>query len=70
MYPDGQLTLRERPGLANALASELDKYEQLIVNPGILILVRQRGNVDFGGVDFAMMPHGNFWQTVGARAIC
>jgi hypothetical protein len=33
LYLDGQLTLRERPGLANASASESDKYEELIVNP-------------------------------------
>jgi hypothetical protein len=64
LYLDGQLTLRERPGLANASASESDKYEELIVNPGVLTLVRQRGNIDCGGVEFVIIRYGNFWQTV------
>ncbi len=34
LYLNGQLTLRERPGLESASASESDKYEELIVNPG------------------------------------
>lgn len=60
------MTLRERPGLANASASasESDKYEELIVNPGVLTLVRQRGNIDCGGVEFVVIRYGNFWQTV------
>ena len=63
-YLDGQLTLRERPGLANASTSESDKYEELIVNPAVLTLVRQRGNIDCGGVEFVVIRYGNFWQTV------
>ena len=64
LYLDGQLTLRERPGLANASASESDKYEELIVNPAVLTLVRQRGNIDCGGVEFVVIRYGNFWQTL------
>jgi hypothetical protein len=64
LYLDGQLTLHERPGLANPSASESDKYEELIVNPATLTLVRQRGNIDCGGVKFIMIRYGNFWQTV------
>jgi hypothetical protein len=64
LYLDGQLTLRERPGLTNASASESDKYEELIVNPGVLTLVRQRGNIDCGGVEFVVIRYGNFWQTI------
>jgi hypothetical protein len=64
LYLDGQLTLRERPGLVNASASESDKYEELIVNPAILLLARQRGNIDCGGAQFIMIRYGNFWQTV------
>jgi len=45
LYWGGQLTMRERPGLTNASASESDKYEELNVNPGVLTLVRQRGNI-------------------------
>jgi hypothetical protein len=43
LYLDGQLTLQERPGLANSSAAESDKYEELIVNPTLLTLVQQRG---------------------------
>ncbi len=64
LYLDGELTLRERPGLANASASESDRYEELIVNPAVLLLVRQRGNIDCGGVQFVIIRYGNFWQTV------
>jgi hypothetical protein len=64
LYVDRQLTLRERPGLINASASESDKYEELIVNPGVLTLVRQRGNIDCGGVEFVVIRYGNFWQMV------
>ena len=64
LYLDGPLTLCERPGLANASAPESDKYEELIVNPAILLLVRQRGTIDCGGAQFIMIRYGNFWQTV------
>jgi hypothetical protein len=62
LYLDGELALRERSGPANASASELDKYEELIVNPSVLTLVRQRGNIDCGGVKFVVIRYGNFWQ--------
>ena len=64
LYLNGQLTLRERPGLANASTSESDKYEELIVNPTLLTLVQQRGNIDCGGVKFVVIRYGNFWQTI------
>lgn len=64
LYLDGQLTLHQRPGLVNASAAESDKYEELIVNPAVLTLVQQRGNIDCGGVEFVLIRYGNFWQTV------
>jgi len=64
LYLNGQLTLQERPGLANSSAPESDKYEELIVNPVLLTLVQQRGNIDCGGVKFVVIRYGNFWQTV------
>ena len=63
-YLDGQLSLHERPALANASTSESDKYEELIVNPTLLTLVQQRGNIDCGGVKFVVIRYGNFWQIV------
>jgi hypothetical protein len=64
LYLGGELTMRERLGLDNASAPESDKYEELIVNPGLMTLVRQRGNIDCGGVEFVVVRYGNFWQTV------
>ena len=64
LYLDGQLTLHERPGLTNSSTPESDKYEELIVNPSLLTLVQQRGNIDCGGVKFVVIRYGNFWQTV------
>ncbi len=43
IYRDGQLQMRERPGLSNTSSSESDKYEELIVNPTLLKLITQRG---------------------------
>jgi hypothetical protein len=64
LYLDGQLTLHERPALTNPSTSESDNYEELIVNPVLLTLVRQRGNIDCGGVKFVVIRYGHFWQTI------
>ncbi|MBM4461214.1 MAG: hypothetical protein FJ011_26240 [Chloroflexi bacterium] len=64
VYRDGQLTSTERPGLDNASASESDKYEELIVNPAILTLATQRGNIDCGGCRFILIRYGNFFQYI------
>ncbi len=64
VYRDGQLLLRERAGLNNASSSESDKYEELIVNPTLLKLVTQRGEIDCGGLRFVLIRYGNFYQCV------
>ena len=48
IYADDKLISSERPGLENTSSSESDKYEELIVNPTLLKLVTQRGNIDCG----------------------
>ena len=55
------LQLRERPGLAGASASETDRYEELLVNPAVLTLLRRRGELDCGGLDHVWIRYGNFW---------
>lgn len=64
VYRDEKLQSRERAGLAAASAGESDRYEELIVNPSVLILVRQRGNIDCGGVRYVVIRYGNFFQCV------
>ena len=68
MRRDGQLWLRERTGLHNTSSSESDKYEALIVNPTLLTLVSQRGDIDCGGAQFVLIHYGNFFQFVAPVA--
>jgi hypothetical protein len=49
IYSHGQLSLRQRPDLSLASAPESDRYEELLVNPTLLTLTRQRGEIDCGG---------------------
>ncbi|CAM3209795.1 hypothetical protein [Rhodothermus bifroesti] len=64
VYRDELLRYRERPGLAGASSGESDKYEELFVNPSVLTLVRQRGNIDCGGLRYVVIRYGNFFQCV------
>jgi hypothetical protein len=64
IYSDGKLASRARTGLANASASESDKYEELIVNPTLLKLLQQRGNIDCGGMEFVVIRYGSFFEFV------
>lgn len=75
LYRKGDLTSRQRDGLAGASASESDRYEELIVNPTLLTLARQRGNLDCGGARFVIVGYGNFLQLVidlpdGHASVC
>ncbi len=59
-----QLTLRERAGLQAPSAAESDRYEELIVNPTLLTLVRSRGDIDCGGARWVLVRYGNFFEFV------
>ena len=63
-YINGKLRSSQRPGLAQASASESDKYEELIVNPTLLTLTRQRGEIDCGGLEFVLIRYGSFYELV------
>jgi hypothetical protein len=64
LYRHGELSLRQRPGLGLASAPESDRYEELLVNPAVLTLARQRGDIDCGGLDYVVIRYGNFFQLV------
>lgn len=64
IYHHGRLTSATRPGLQNASAAESDKYEELLVNPTLLTLARQRGNIDCGGLEFIVVRYGSFFELV------
>jgi hypothetical protein len=59
-----ELTLRERPGLADASSADSDRYEELLVNPTLLTLTSRRGEIDCGGLDYVIVGYGNFQQLV------
>ncbi len=61
---NGKLEKMERPGLHGASSSESDIYEEIIVNPTLLTLLRQRGNIDCGGLQHVVIRYGNFFQFV------
>ena len=64
VYRRGVLESRQRSGLVGASAGESDKYEELIVNPTLLTLLRQRGEIDCGGLDHVLIRYGNFTEYV------
>ncbi len=64
LYRNGQLVMSQRDSIANTSDSGSDKYEELFVNPTLLTLVQQRGNLDCGGAGFVVVGYGNFLQLV------
>jgi hypothetical protein len=64
IYRHGELSLRQRHDLSLASAAESDRYEELLVNPTVLTLTRQRGEIDCGGLDYVVVRYGNFFQFV------
>ncbi len=56
--------LKQRADLAGASSSESDRYEELLVNPTLLTLTRQRGGIDCGGLDYVVVAYGSFFQLV------
>jgi hypothetical protein len=59
-----RVELRQRDGLADASSTESDRYEELLVNPTLLLLARQRGEIDCGGLVHVIVRYGNFAQVV------
>ena len=64
VYHEGKLDSSIKQDLVGASSTGSDKYEELIVNPTILTLVKQRGDIDCGGAKFVIIRYGNFYQFV------
>ena len=64
VYSAGQLFMQQRPDLLHASASDSDRYEELLVNPTLLTLTRQRGEIDCGGLVYLIIRYGYFFQLV------
>lgn len=41
---------------------EIDRYEELLVNPILLLMARQRGRIDCGGLQHVLVGYGDFDQ--------
>lgn len=55
---------KEQRGLSAASSSESDRYEELLVNPALIILTSQRGDIDCGGLDYLIVRYGHCFQVV------
>ncbi|TVM02104.1 MAG: hypothetical protein CV087_10010 [Candidatus Brocadia sp. WS118] len=64
IYMNGQLEFQSKANTLGASSSESDKYEELLVNPTLLKLTSQRGNIDCGGLEYLIVRYGNFFQFV------
>jgi hypothetical protein len=64
IYDGVNLQTRSRPGTVGGSSSESDRYEELLVNPTLLKLASQRGNIDCGGCRYLIVRYGNFYQFV------
>src|ERR671917_1087595 len=64
-FGNGQdVSTAQRDGLAGASAEGSDFFEELLVNPALLTLARQRGELDCGGLRHVVVGYGNFNQVV------
>ena len=59
-----EVETRQREDVRDASASESDFFEELLVNPTLLALARQRGELDCGGLRHLIVAYGNFNQVV------
>lgn len=66
IYRQGVLASASRPDLTSPSSSESDKYEELIVNPTLLTLLSQRGNIDCGGLEYVLIRYGSFFEFVAS----
>ncbi len=64
IYKDGKLVKKSKENTEGAISSDSDQYEELLVNPTLLKLASQRGNIDCGGLDYLIIKYGNFFQFV------
>jgi hypothetical protein len=54
----------QRDAVEKASDPGSDFFEELLVNPTLLTLARQRGNLDCGGLRYLVVGYGNFHQVV------
>ena len=55
-----EVDMRERADIRDASSSKSDFFEELLVNPTLLALARQRGELDCGGLRYLIVACGSF----------
>ena len=63
-YLDGTLALRSRDDIRQLGSNESDRYEELIVNPTLIKLLTQRGEIDCGGLVHVVVRYGSFYAYI------
>ena len=64
-FGDGQrVETAQRDGVSDASDAGSDFFEELLVNPTLITLARQRGELDCGGLRHVIVGYGNFDQVV------
>jgi len=64
IYRNGKLETKFKEETIDASGSESDQYEELLVNPTLITLAAQRGNIDCGGLEYLIIRYGSFFQFV------
>ncbi len=75
LYRDGSLASSQRRGVSDPSSAESDRYEEILVNPTLLMLARQRADIDCGGLRFLVVGYAHFHQILlplanGHLSIC
>jgi len=69
IYEGQNLVFEQKQSVTQGASdSETDRFEELLVNPTLLKLAGQRGDIDCGGLDHLIVGYGNFNQLVKATA--
>jgi hypothetical protein len=55
-----EVDMRQRADIRDGSSSESDFFEELLVNPTLLALARQRGELDCGGLRYLIVAYGTF----------
>jgi hypothetical protein len=58
------VAMHQRARVSRASAGDSDRFEELLVNPTLLTLARQRGEIDCGGLRYLVVGYGSFDQLV------
>ena len=64
IYHNDQLHFEQRERVTKNSSHETDRFEELLVNPTLLKLARQRGDIDCGGLRHIIVGYGNFYQII------